>query len=69
MTKFCYNNWSLYTKEVTLKNNQKSRKIYFFSKNLPKEGAIPVTTEEFEKLNFEVKVNDRTGLPFVKRKV
>jgi len=69
MTNFYYNNWALYTKEVTLKNNQNSRKIYFFSKNPPKDGAISVTVDEFKELNFDVKVNERTGLPFVKRKV
>ena len=68
MDNFYYEDWALYSKEVTLKNNPKSIKIYFFSKKKLESGT-PVSIEEFKKLNFEVKVNEKTGLPFIKRKV
>jgi len=67
MNNFYYKDWVLYSKEVTLKNNQKAIKIYFFSKKKNTPG-IPVSEEEFKKLGFDVKVNEKTGLPFVKRK-
>ena len=68
MDKFCYKDWGLYSKEVILKNNPKAVKIYFFSKKRPKSG-IQVSKEEFKRLNFYIKVNEKTGLQFVKRKV
>lgn len=68
MNNFYYKEWSLYSKDVSLKNNPKLTKIYFFSKKKPESGT-PVSEEEFKKLNFEIKVNEKTGLPFVKRKV
>ena len=68
MDNFYYKDWMLYSKEVKLKNNSKAIRIYFFSKKKP-ESSTPVSAEEFRNLNFEVKVNEKTGLPFIKRKV
>jgi hypothetical protein len=68
MDNFYYKDWALYSKEVKLKNNSKAIRIYFFSKKKTTSGT-PVSTEEFKNLNFEVKVNEKTSLPFIKRKV
>lgn len=54
--------YTLYTKEVTLRGGRK-QKIYFFSKKKP-ENAIPCSLPE----GYEVKVNEKTGLPFLKKK-
>jgi len=56
-----YNDYTLYSKRVRLKN-AKIQIIYFFSKRKPKSGtptALPV--------GFEVRVNDRSGLPYLKK--
>ncbi len=54
--------YTLYTKEVKLRGGRKQR-IYFFSKKKP-ENAIPCSLPE----GYEVKINERTGLPFLKKK-
>lgn len=64
---FTYKGWSLYTKEVKLRNSPKKINIYFFSKRTPKSGS-KVSEEDFKKLNADVKVNSRTGLPFIKKR-
>jgi len=54
--------YTLYTKEVVLRGGRKQR-IYFFSKKQP-ENATPCPLPE----GYEVKVNEKTGLPFLKKK-
>jgi len=60
-TPFTYGEYTLYTKEVTLRGNRKQR-IYFFSKN-GKDDATPCAKPE----GYEIKVNEKTGLPFLKK--
>ena len=58
---YTYGDYTLYSKRVRLKN-AKIQIIYFFSKRKPKSGtptALPV--------GFEVRVNDRSGLPYLKK--
>jgi len=52
----------LYTKEVKLRGGRKQR-IYFFSKKQP-EDATPCPLPE----GYEVKVNEKTGLPLLKKR-
>jgi hypothetical protein len=58
---FVYNGYTLFTKEVQLKNGGR-RPIYFFSKRKPKSGRMCA-----KPLNYHVGVNERTGLPFLKK--
>jgi len=58
---FKYGDYTLYTKEVTLRGGRKQR-IYFFSKN-GKDDAEPCAKPE----GYEIKVNEKTGLPFLKK--
>lgn len=54
--------YTLYTRDVKLKGG-KTQTIYFFSARKPKSGRPT------EKPNgYTVKVNRRTGLPFLKKK-
>lgn len=58
---FRFNDYTLYSRNVTLKNGG-TRPIYFFAKSKPVSGnAIAKPT------GFHVGVNERTGLPFLKR--
>jgi hypothetical protein len=61
---FVYNGYTLFSREMQLKGDSKQRTIYFFSKRKPKSGvAIP------KPAGFHVGVNEKTGLPFLKRGV
>ncbi|KAA0003904.1 MAG: hypothetical protein FE048_00450 [Thermoplasmata archaeon] len=54
--------YTLYTREVKLKGG-KIQRIYFFSARKPKSG-VPTDKPE----GYNVKVNLKTGLPFLKKK-
>jgi hypothetical protein len=54
--------WTLYTREVKLKGGR-MQTIYFFSKRTPKSGN-PCDMPS----GYEVGVNKRTGLPYLKKK-
>lgn len=54
--------YTLYTRDVELKGG-KTQTIYFFSARTPKSGK-PTGKPR----GYEVKVNKRTGLPFLKKK-
>jgi hypothetical protein len=54
--------YTLYTREVKLKGG-KVQRIYFFSARKPKSGN---PTDKPDR--YDVKVNNRTGLPFLKKK-
>ena len=54
--------YTLYTRDVKLRGGR-VQKIYFFSAKKPKSG---VPTEK--PLGYDVKVNMKTGLPFLKKK-
>ncbi len=58
---FTFGEYKLYTKEVKLRGDRIQR-IYFFSKK-EKNDATPCAKPE----GYEVKVNERTGLPLLKR--
>jgi len=58
---FTFNGYTLYTKDVVLKNGGK-RAIYFFSKRKPRSGRMCAKPR-----GHHVGVNERTGLPFLKR--
>ncbi|MHB1261515.1 MAG: hypothetical protein ACYC2H_07345 [Thermoplasmatota archaeon] len=58
---FVFNGYTLYTMDVDLKNGGR-RTIYFFSKRKPKQGKMCA-----KPLGYHVGVNERTGLPFLKK--
>lgn len=58
---FTYNGYTLYTRGVELKNGGE-RAIWFFSKRTPASGKPAA-----KPAGFHVGVNERTGLPFLKR--
>lgn len=58
---FVFDGYTLYTREVQLKNGGK-RTIYFFSKRKPRSGKMCA-----KPLGYHVGVNERTGLPFLKK--
>ena len=57
-----YKEWTLYCKDIKLKYCNRTQTIYFFSKRQPKSG-VPCDLPS----GYEVKVNERTGLPFLKK--
>ena len=59
---YTYEGWQLYVIEPNFKTIGK-RKMYFFSKRSPHRG-IPCDMPD----GYEVKVNSRTGLPYLKYK-
>ncbi|HUR25693.1 MAG TPA: hypothetical protein VM327_06750 [Candidatus Thermoplasmatota archaeon] len=58
---FTYNGYTLYSRKVDLKNGG-ARTIWFFSKRKPASGEMASKPS-----GFHVGVNERTGLPFLKR--
>ncbi len=59
---YTHEGWTLYTRSVQLKGG-KNQTIYFFSKREPKSGSpceLPT--------GYQVGVNKRTGLPYLKKK-
>lgn len=61
---FQYNGYTLYARQVELKGDGGQRTIYFFAKKSPKSGK-PAP----KPVGFHVGVNERTGLPFLKKGV
>lgn len=59
---YTHDDYTLYAREVKLKGGHK-QVIYFFSKRVPKSG-VPVELPD----SYDVAVNKRTGLPYVKKK-
>ena len=59
---YTYEGWTLYKREVTLRGGR-NQTIYFFSKRKPKSG----TPCDLPK-GYKVGVNERTGLPYLKKK-
>lgn len=58
---FVYNGYTLYSRKVDLKNGG-IRTIWFFSKRTPASGEVARKPS-----GFHVGVNERTGLPFLKK--
>ena len=59
---FKYGEYTLYKKEIKLQSD-KIRIIHFFSKEKPDDG-IEVNLPN----NYEVKINKKTGVPYISRK-
>ena len=59
---FTYDGYTLYTRDVVLNSGGGKRTIYFFSKRKPKSGRMCA-----KPLGYHVGVNERTGLPFLKK--
>ena len=59
---FIFNGYTLHHKVVQLKNEGGKRTIYFFAKKKPKSGSMCA-----KPLGYHVGVNERTGLPFLKK--
>jgi len=59
---YTHGEYTLYTRDVTLRSGR-SQTIYFFSKKIPEHG-IPCDKPN----DFTVGVNQRTGMPFLKKK-
>lgn len=57
-----HDGYTLHAREVELKGGRKQT-IYFFSRRTPKSGEPCELPDE-----YEVSVNKRTGLPYLKRK-
>ena len=60
---FRYKNWILYKSKIILENGSK-RTIHFFSKYRPNKGE-PCDLPK----GFIVKINERTGLPFLRKDI
>jgi hypothetical protein len=58
---YTHGDFTLYKKEIKTATGKK-RTVHFFSKKIPDVGE-PVQLPE----NYEVKVNKRTGLPYLKK--
>ena len=58
---FVHDGWTLYKRDVTLKGGR-SQVIYFFSRRTPRSGT-PCAMPK----NMVVGVNQRTGLPYLRR--
>jgi len=63
MKEYRYNDYTLYSKLVRLKN-EKLQVIYFFSKHKPKSGT-PIALP----FGYVVGINKRSGLPYLKRSI
>jgi hypothetical protein len=59
---YSFEEWSLYKADIKLKDN-KRRTLHFFSKWTPKRGTLCDIPK-----SFTVDVNERTGLPYLKRR-
>ncbi len=60
---FTYKNYTLYKKNIKLKNKNGNVTIHFFSKNRPKSGT-PTQLPE----GYEIGINSRSKMPYLKKK-
>jgi hypothetical protein len=58
---FHYNNYTLYKKDISI-DEDKKRTVHFFSRDEPEEGVATILPD-----GYEVKVNRKTGVPFIKK--
>lgn len=57
-----FGEYSLFSREVVLKNNNGTQRIYFFAKNEPKSGhPSPLPN------GYKVEVSPRTGMPLLRK--
>lgn len=62
MRPYHFGEYSLYARDVVLKNNNGTQRIYFFAKNTPKSGAIAPLPP-----GYRVEVSPRTGMPLLRK--
>lgn len=62
MRPFTYGDYALYGRDVVLKNNNGTQRIYFFAKAEPKSGE-PCNMPN----GYKVEVSPRTGMPLLKK--
>lgn len=62
MRTYTFGEYALYGRDVVLKNNNGTQRIYFFAKNEPKSGQpCPMPP------GYKVEVSSRTGMPLLKK--
>jgi hypothetical protein len=61
---FVQDGWTLYKRDVKLKNTKTVHTIYFFSKKKPKSGTPADLPDK-----YTVGENKKTGFKYIKRKV
>ena len=62
MRPYHFGEYTLYNRDVVLKNDNGTQRIYFFAKGEPKSGApAPLPN------GYRVEVSSRTGMPYVKK--
>ena len=59
---FQYGDYTLYQKTITI-NDEEKRTIHFFAKDAPETGEPTDLPSD-----YEVKINRKTGVPYIKRK-
>jgi hypothetical protein len=57
-----FGEYALFSREVVLKNNNGTQRIYFFAKNEPKSGAPSPLPH-----GYKVEVSPRTGMPLLRK--
>lgn len=62
MRPYHFGEYTLHSREVVLRNDNGTQKIYFFAKNEPKSGApCPLPN------GYKVEVSPRTGMPLLRK--
>lgn len=62
-TGYKFGDYTLYCRDIILAGSKKEQRIYYFCKKKPKTG-YPCDKPE----GFEIQINKRTGMPYLKRK-
>ena len=62
MRPYHFGEYSLYARDVVLKNDNGTQRIYFFAKSTPRSGA-PVALPN----GYRVEVSPRTGMPLLRK--
>ena len=60
---YIHGDYTLFYKDIILKGSEKTQRIYFFSKRLPKDG-VPCGIPE----GYVIGLNKRTSMPYLKKK-
>jgi hypothetical protein len=62
MRPYHFGEYTLYNRDVVLKNDNGTQRIYFFAKGQPKSGSpSPLPT------GYRVEVSNRTGMPYIRK--
>ncbi len=62
MRPYHFGDYTLFSRDVTLKNDNGTQTIYFFAKNEPKSGAPSMLPH-----GYKVEVSPRTGMPLLRK--